>query len=212
MADISQRLARYHAGELPDVEPAAVESATESVSLVKDEDLGAATRTLLLAPAASSHSSVGKNTGSQYRTGTLVAVAGGGVLAALVLILAGAGAAWWWLSQRIPPSVFEELPAETVAPAEAVAVPVEEMASVEPVPPVGQEAGAMRVPWFIVSQPPGQELYVNGARAGMTPKRLMLEVGEHEFAIRGRAGKTVSSTVEVREDAGRNSTTLILPP
>jgi hypothetical protein len=78
--------------------------------------------------------------------------------------------------------------------------------------PAEPETAVARVPWFIVSKPSGQELYVNGARAGVTPKRLMLTVGEHDFSIRTQGGKSISATVEVREDAGRNSTTLILPP
>jgi hypothetical protein len=222
MADITQRLARYHAGDLPDVQPPEIEAATESVSLVKEEELDAATRTLLLAPAAASQSSVAQSTGSQYRTGTLVAAAGGGVLAALFLVLAGAGAAWWWLSPRTTSSVFEIFPVEVVAPADRGAEDAakEKAPSEAEVAPPDREAGEAvepanavdRVPWFIVSQPPGQELFVNGARAGMTPKRLMLTVGEHEFAIRNQRGKSISATVEVRKDASRNSTMLILPP
>ncbi len=228
MADITLRLARYHAGDLPDVEPPEIDAATGSISLVKEEELDAATRTLLMAPAAASQSSAAHSTGSQYRTGTLVVAAGGGVLAALLLVLAGGGATWWWLNNRSAPSVFENLPAQGVTPLDPVAeeekteafppsVMQEVAAELEPLEeeadgPAEPKVAEARVPWFIVSQPPGQELYVNGARAGVTPKRLMLTVGEHEFAIRSPSGKTISSTVKVREDAGRNSTTLILPP
>jgi hypothetical protein len=201
------------------VEPPEVDSATASISLVKDEELDAATRTLLMAPAAASHSGAAQSTGSQFRTGTLVAAAGGGVLAALLLVLVGAGATWWWLNNRTPPSVFEDLPAQMVAPLETEQVPLLKEPELPQVPleeeadaPAEPEAVKARIPWFIVSQPPGQEVYVNGARAGVTPKRLMLTVGEHEFVIRSQSGKSTSKTVEVREDAGRNSTTLILPP
>jgi serine/threonine protein kinase len=225
MADITLRLARYHAGDLPDVEPPEIDAATGSISLVEEEELDAATRTLLLAPAAASQSSVAQSTGSQYRTGTLVAAAGGGVIAALLLVLVGAGAAWWWLNQRTTPSVFESLSDPVVAPAD----PVEEEQVAEDAPtepalapgelepeeagvPAEPETAVARVPWIIYSQPKGQELYVNGARAGMTPKRLMLTEGEHDFAIRNQGGKSISVTVEVRRDASRNSTTLVLPP
>jgi hypothetical protein len=146
MTDISQRLARYHAGDLPDVEPPELDAATGSISLVREEEIDAATRTLLLAPAAASHSGVAQNTGSQYRTGTLVVAAGGGVLAALFLVLAGAGAAWWWLNMRSPPSVFEDLPAQAVAPSEPV---TEE--KTEPVPPTEAQA----VPAELESQEEG---------------------------------------------------------
>ncbi|MEE2751110.1 MAG: serine/threonine-protein kinase [Myxococcota bacterium] len=133
---IEQRLANYHAGEVPEVEPPQFQKdQAADGSLSASLDLDAATRTLLQAPAAASGSGVvPATTHSQMKTGTLVMAVGGGALAALLILVVGAAGAWWWFEGRSPPSVFEVSTAPSPRPPQRVVVEEEEPAVAEPEP------------------------------------------------------------------------------
>jgi len=165
---IEQRLANYHAGEMPESEPPQFQQDQASAGTLSDSmDMDAATRTLLQAPAAASGSgAVAATTNSQMRTGTLVMAAGGGALATVLILIVGAFSAWWWFVGRAQPSVFDEPVVETqVKPVEPKVLqePVSDSPKVEdekrPAPQSGpaKKRSSQRVADGNAKQPPQVE-------------------------------------------------------